>query len=129
MAVVNGARGLGWWTVGSSPFSVTRPPDTPCGRSTPHSTRSLPPSTRRRLRSRSENAGVDVFATSFHGALTVFAVNTRPTETVEETFDLPGLDGRGVHVWGGNRTIPPSGDSFTDTLPPLAWRIYVVAPI
>ena len=73
--------------------------------------------------------GVDAFATLRNGALTVFAVNPSPSAVVSEVFTLRGLDGRPVRVWGRGQTLASSGDSFTDTLPPLAWRIYVVAPI
>jgi hypothetical protein len=47
---------------------------------------------------------------------------------VSETFILPGLDGRRVRIWNTDRTLPASNNTFADTLPPLGWRIYLVAP-
>jgi hypothetical protein len=128
MAIVNGARGLGWWTWGTSPFSVS-----PAGR------RALTalgvaldtfapaidaPSTPVTL----ANGGVDVFATRRDGALTIFAVNTSPASAVNEIFTLPDLDGRPVQIWNTGQTIATSSSTFADTLPPLGWRIYLVAP-
>jgi len=129
MAVTNGARGLGWWTVGDTAFSVSpgarraiRNVDTALDTFAPALAADTSGLTL-------ADPGVDAFATLRDGALTVFAVNPSPDAVVPEVFTLRGLDGRPVRVWGRGQTLAASGDSFTDTLPPLAWRIYVVAPI
>jgi hypothetical protein len=128
MAIANGARGLGWWTLGSTPFAVDsgarkalRAVDealdtfAPTIVATPADLTLAVP-------------GVDAFATRLHGALTLFAVNPSPTDVVSEVFEVKGLKSRTVRIWGGTQTLQADGDSFADTLPPLAWRIYVVAP-
>jgi len=74
------------------------------------------------------NGGVDVFATRRDGALTVFAVNTSPASAVHEIFTLPNLGRRPVRVWNTDQTIAASRSTFADTLPPLGWRVYLVAP-
>ncbi len=129
MAITNGARGIGWWTVGDTPFSVSpgarralRHVDTALDTFAPALQADVSGLTL-------GDPGVDAFATLRDGALTVFAVNPSPNAVVSEVFTLRGLDGRPVQVWGRGQTLASSGDSFTDTLPPLAWRIYVVAPI
>ncbi|HWX09216.1 MAG TPA: hypothetical protein VNY33_04500 [Gaiellaceae bacterium] len=129
MAIVNGARALGWWTNGTSPFSVNadglralRDVNTAIDTFTPAIDAPAAPVTL-------SNGGVDVFGTQLNGALTVFAVNTSPVNTASETFTLPGLNGRPVRDWNTDQILPAvSGDTFADTLPPLAWRIYVIAP-
>jgi hypothetical protein len=128
LAIVNGARALGWWTSATTPFSVTpanqdaiRRVDTALDTFTPAIDAAVAPVTL-------DNAGIDVFATSRNGALTVFAVNTSPTDATYEVFNLPGLARRPVHIWNTTRTLHPTGDTFADTLPPLAWRIYLVPP-
>lgn len=128
MAIANGARGLGWWTVGASSFSV-EPGARQALRAVDVALDTFAPAI---VAPRADLTvavpGVDAFATRRSGALTVFVVNSSPTDVVPEVFSLHGLAGRPVRVWGSGRTIPTSGDSFADTLPPLAWRIYVVAP-
>jgi hypothetical protein len=129
MAIVNGARALGWWTYGTSPFSVNadglralRDVNTAIDTFTPAIDAPSAPVTL-------SNAGVDVLGTQLNGALTVFAVNTNPAAAVSETFTLPGLNGRPVRSWNTGQTLPAtSGDTFADALPPLGWRIYVIAP-
>jgi hypothetical protein len=128
MAIVNGARGLGWWTYGTSPFSVStagRRALTALGVAldtfAPAIDAPIAPVTL-------ANGGVDVFATRRNGALTVFAVNTNPASAVNEIFTLPDLGRRPVHVWNTGQTIAASSSTFADTLPPLGWRVYVVAP-
>jgi len=128
MAVVNGARGLGWWTYGASPFSVNtagRRALTALGVAldtfAPAINAPTAPVTL-------ANGGVDVFATRRDGALTVFAVNTSPASAVHEIFTLPNLGRRPVRVWNTDQTIAASRSTFADTLPPLGWRVYLVAP-
>lgn len=128
MAVVNGARGLGWWTYGTSPFSVNtagRRALTALGVAldtfAPAINAPTAPVTL-------ANGGVDVFATRRDGALTVFAVNTNPASAVHEIFTLPNLGRRPVRVWNTDQTIAASRSTFADTLPPLGWRVYLVAP-
>jgi hypothetical protein len=128
LAIVNGARALGWWTDGTSPFSVDaagrlalREVNTALDAFTPAIAAPTAPVTL-------SNVGVDVLGTELDGALTVFAVNTNPVNSVSETFTLPGLNRRPVRVWNTGRILPGSTDTFADTLPPLGWRVYVVAP-
>ena len=71
---------------------------------------------------------VNAFTTSLDGALYVFAVNTSTAATIRTSFTLAGLAGRPVAVYGGGRGPTSSGDTFADSLPPLGWRIYLVAP-
>jgi len=128
MAIVNGARGLGWWTYGTSPFSVGtagRRALTAVGVALDTFAPAIDAATAPVTLA---NGGVDVFATRRDGALTVFAVNTNPASAVHEIFTLPGLGRRPVRVWNTGRTIAASRDTFADTLPPLGWRAYLVAP-
>src|SRR5579872_7224862 len=130
IAIVNGARALGWWTNGASPFSVSA-----AGRQAIHDVTTALDSFAPAIDAPTapvtlDNAGVAVFATELDGATTVFAVNTDPTRAVPETFTVPGLARRPVSIWNTDRT-PARGaatDTFTDTLPPLAWRVYLIPP-
>lgn len=129
LAIANGARALGWWTNdGTTPFSVTAADqsaiqhvDAALDTFAPAIAAPITPVTL-------DNTGIDVFATRRNGALTVFAVSTNPNSPVYEVFNLPGLAGRPVHIWNTSNTLTPTRDSFTDTLPPLAWRIYLIPP-
>jgi len=71
---------------------------------------------------------VNAFATQLGGALYVFGVNTSPSNAVSASFTVTGLSGRPLGVYGSLRVIGSHGDGFADTLPALAWRVYVVAP-
>jgi hypothetical protein len=128
MAIVNGARALGWWTYGTSPFSVStagRRALTATGVALDTFATAIDAPTAPVTLA---NGGVDVFATRRNGALTVFAVNTNPTSAVHEIFTLPDLGGRPVRVWNTDKTIAASTSTFADTLPALGWRVYLVAP-
>jgi len=128
MALTNGARAIGYWTDAGTPFAVgdriraaigeiDAALDTfaPAIDATPSSLTVSDPA-------------VNAFATSLDGALYVFAVNTSTTATIRTSFTLAGLAGRPVAVYGGGRGPASSGDTFADSLPPLGWRIYLVAP-
>ena len=66
-------------------------------------------------------------ARSVDGALYVFAVN--PTRSpVRTTLRAPGLGGRSLEVLEEGRTVPSSGDSFTDDFGPLAVHLYLARP-
>jgi len=131
LAVVNGARALGWWTYGSSPFSVNaanrealreissaidtftpaiEAPAAPVTSPTPAST-SMPP------------AGT---APSLCSPSTPIRPN--PSRSVYEILTLPRLDRRPVQIWNTGRALAGSAHTFADILPPLAWRIYLVPP-
>ena len=128
MAIANGARALGWWTYGASPFSLStggRRALTAIGTALDTFAPAIDAPTAPVTLA---NGGVDVFATRRNGALTVFAVNTNPTSAVDETFTLPELGGRPVRVWNTGQTIAASMSTFADTLPALGWRVYLVAP-
>jgi hypothetical protein len=128
LAIVNGARALGWWTYGGSPFSVDaadrralREIGAAIDTFTPALEAPAAPVTL-------ANAGVDLYATRRNGALTIFAVNTSPSSPTYEIFTLPGLDRRPVHIWNTGQNLAASTNAFADTLPPLGWRIYLIPP-
>ncbi|MER3409863.1 MAG: hypothetical protein C4306_07135, partial [Thermoleophilia bacterium] len=125
LAVVGGARGLGFfppgaWTgeVGAALAEVTR------------AIRYLAPA----LLSPLAPTAVDppsgpVKAGAWHrqGALYVVAVNaSRLSRRV--TIDVPGLAGRALAVLGEGRSVISSGDTFLDNFGPLATHLYVAAP-
>ena len=60
-------------------------------------------------------------------ALYIIAVN--PTRTARRsTITAAGLAGRPVGVLEEGRSVPSSGDSFSDSFAPLAVHLYVVTP-
>jgi hypothetical protein len=75
----------------------------------------------------SASAPVLAAGRALNGALYVFAVN--PTRSsVRSTIQAPGLGGRPLEVVEEGRTVPSSGDSFTDGFGPLAVHLYLAKP-
>ena len=128
MALCNGARGIGYWTYGKTPFAI----DAPTGDALRALNATLdtfaPAIDASPAQLTVSDPTVNAFATQRDGALYVFAVNTSPSSAVTETFSLAGLGGRPVGVYDTSRTLSSSGDRFADLLPPLAWRVYLIAP-
>ena len=64
---------------------------------------------------------------TLNGALYVIAVNPRFGRT-SARITLPGLDGRAVRVWGEDRVVRPTGNTFSERFRGLQARVYVVPP-
>jgi hypothetical protein len=77
---------------------------------------------------KSDNPAVRVAARIMNGALFVIAVNTSKTASVDATVTADGLAGRDLAVYGDGRQVKATGDTFKDSFPPLAARVYVAAP-
>jgi hypothetical protein len=70
---------------------------------------------------------VRVSVRKHNGALYVIAVNTS-TSPATASFNVPGLAGRKLRVFGDGRTVTPLGTMVNDTLPGLGTAIYIAAP-
>ncbi len=70
---------------------------------------------------------VDFVVKDQDGKLTIIAVN-RAKKTIKIRFSGPGVTGSRVGVHNENRTVPVTGDAFTDAFEPYAVHIYVVGP-
>jgi len=68
---------------------------------------------------------VDFIVKDRGGKLAVIAVN-RAKKTIKMRFAGPGITGSEVSVHNENRTVPVSGDAFTDVFAPYAVHIYMV---
>jgi hypothetical protein len=69
---------------------------------------------------------VRVGARAFGGALYVIAVNAGYTPA-RARISVPGLEGRALEVYREARRVVPEGDTFVESFPPLAARVYVAA--
>jgi len=65
-------------------------------------------------------------AKEYGGKLYVFAVNRNISTAASVRFDLSQFAPGAVSVYGENRTITPSGSSFSDTFQPYAVHIYEI---
>jgi hypothetical protein len=110
LAIVNGARGLGWWTFGASPFAAEPPALGALRRVDAALDAFAPALVAPPVPVSLSDPTVNAFATQLDGAVYVFAVNSSVTAPVTERFTVAG------------RVV-------TDTLPPLAWRIYSAPPV
>jgi hypothetical protein len=128
MAIVNGARAIGYWTWGVTPFSVAAPTLQALAEVNAALDTFAPAIDAAPEQLTLSEPTVNALATGLNGALYVFAVNTSSSAEIEETFTLPSLAGREVRIFDSDTVLTPSGDAFTDSLPPLAWRVYLVAP-
>jgi hypothetical protein len=76
---------------------------------------------------RSESDVIRVSARSLNGALYVIAVNTT-SSSVQAKFSADGIAGRSLTNLTDGGVVGADGDSFSDTLGPLAARVYVAPP-
>jgi hypothetical protein len=70
---------------------------------------------------------VRVAARRYNGATYVIAVNTS-TAQVSASFNVPGLGGQKLRVFGDGRTVTPMGDLVVDKLAGLGVAVYIVPP-
>jgi hypothetical protein len=76
----------------------------------------------------SDNGTVRVSARTLNGALYVIAVNTS-SSTLQAKISVEGIAGRSATVLGGGGPAVASDDQgFSDSLGPLAARVYVIPP-
>ena len=68
---------------------------------------------------------VDFIVKDQGGKLAVIAVN-RAKKTIKMRFAGPGITGPEVSVHNENRTVPVTGDAFTDVFAPYAVHIYMI---
>ena len=67
-------------------------------------------------------------ARAAHGALYVVAVNSTRNAISGAEIAVQNLNGRPLTVFGENRTVNSSGDTFRDDFGPLEVHVYVAAP-
>ncbi len=122
LAIAGGAHGLGF-------FPATWPPSS--GRAIAGVARDVarlgPALLAAPVPASADNAHVKVGARSLEGALYVIAVNASTTP-VRATLRVAGLGGRALDVLDESRRVGASGGAFTDTLAPLAVRVYIAPP-
>jgi hypothetical protein len=75
----------------------------------------------------SPESPVRVAARHYNGATYVIAVNTSTAPT-SASFNVPGLGGRKLTVFGDARVVTPIGDLVVDKLAGLGVAVYVVPP-
>jgi hypothetical protein len=76
---------------------------------------------------RADTDALRVSARTLNGALYVIAVNTSQT-TVQAKITVEGIAGRSATVFGGGTPIAADAEGFSDSLGPLAARVYVIPP-
>jgi hypothetical protein len=134
MAIVNGAKGIGYfthsWTPSYSQFRVSSAVQAEMTR-TDRQIKTLAPAllaTPKSISDQELTAGrINVLATTRNGAVYLFAVNLDRT-TTQVRFSGSGVNGKSVRVFEENRTLSAGSLGFVDTFAPLAVHIYVIPP-
>jgi hypothetical protein len=131
LAIVGGARGIGYFTHTWSPehksFEVLADLQTTIKNLSGVLSSVEPGLLGQTVRSRSNSRGVKFLARTAGTTTYVFAVNSQSAYTTVQT-SVPDLRNEPLEVIGENRSLPVQHHVFVDTFPPLAVHIYMQRP-
>jgi hypothetical protein len=131
MAVVNGAKAIGYfthsWTPDYSQFRVSRGVRAEIARTDRELEGLTPVILGRRVAASSSATPIEAIGRSHGGAVYVIAVNTSRSR-VSASISVAGGGSGTARVVDENRTLRTAGGRLTDTFAPLAAHVYEIAP-